>query len=138
MAIDKVTVKSKSERGRWRAGLHFTRAGRSLSADDELSEEQLRAIAEDPELVVAPYLESDEERVVREAQAIAQAAEKAAADRVAADKRAAKKAEADRIAADKKAADKAAAVKKASASGAASGKSNKAAADESDKDKRGE
>lgn len=156
MATNKVTVKSRSEHGRWRAGLHFTRAGRQLSEDDGLTKEQLRAIAEDPELVVLPFVEPDEERMAREAieQAAAekaeadriaankQAAEKAEADRIAADKQAAEKAEADRIAADKAVAEKAAATAAdtgtANAAGRASGKSTRAAADKPTAENKGE
>ncbi|MCP3048330.1 hypothetical protein K6X13_14705 [Xanthomonas euvesicatoria pv. allii] len=133
MAINKVTVKSRSERGRWRAGIHFTRAGRSLSADSGLTDEQLRAIAEDPELVVLPYVESDEERQEREAAAIAQAA----ADQLAADQAAAAKAEAKRLDAARKAAekedsqraakDKKAAANPAAETGDASGEAGKSA-----------
>ncbi|MCD0281310.1 hypothetical protein JWH04_20600 [Xanthomonas melonis] len=124
MATNKVTVKSKTERGRWRAGLHFTRAGRSLSTDDALTDEQLRAIAEDPELVVLPYEESDEERQAREA------IEHAAA----------KKAEAERIAADKQAAEKAAAAAagKANAAGRAAGKGTQTAGDKPTAEAKGE
>jgi len=105
MANDKVTVKSKSERGRWRAGMYFTREGRDITAEDNLSREQLRAIASDPELIVMPAIETENQRIAREAiekiEAGRIAAEKAEADRVAAEK-----AEADRAAAEKKASDK--------------------------------
>ncbi|WDM66863.1 hypothetical protein [Xanthomonas cucurbitae] len=133
MATNKVTVKSKTERGRWRAGLHFTRAGRSLSADDRLTDEQLRAIAEDPELVVLPYEESDEERQEREAAASAQAAAaQLAADQAAADKAEAKRIDAARKAAQKEdsqraAKDKKAATNPADETGDASGKAGKSA-----------
>ncbi|MCC8686234.1 hypothetical protein [Xanthomonas campestris] len=133
MATNKVTVKSKSERGRWRAGLHFTRTGRPLSADDGLTEDQLRAIAEDPELVVLPYEESDEERLAREADAIAQAAAaQLAADQAAAEKAEAKRLDATRKAAEKEAAQRAAKDKKAAANpvaetGDASGEAVKSA-----------
>ncbi|KHS06598.1 hypothetical protein RM61_15140 [Xanthomonas phaseoli pv. phaseoli] len=133
MATNKVTVKSKTERGRWRAGLHFTRAGRSLSVDDELTDEQLRAIAEDPELVVLPYEESDEERQEREAAASAQAAaDKAEAKRIDAARKAAEKEDSQRAAKDKKAATNPAA-ETGDASGEA-GKSAPAAASEEAKD----
>lgn len=45
----KIIVKSRSEAGRWRAGLHFTREGTPLDTDT-LTEEQAKAIAADPEL----------------------------------------------------------------------------------------
>ncbi|MEN9192794.1 hypothetical protein AB3094_14885 [Xanthomonas euvesicatoria] len=123
MATNKVTVKSKTERGRWRAGLHFTRAGRSLSVDDELTDEQLRAIAEDPELVVLPYEESDKERKEREAAASAQAAaDKAEAKRIDAARKAAEKEDSQRAAKDKKAA-----TNPASETGDASGEAGKSA-----------
>lgn len=95
MANDKVTVKSKSERGRWRAGLYFTREGRDITAEDNLSREQLRAIASDPELIVMPAIETENQRIAREA-----------IGKIEADRIAAEKAEADRAAAEKKASDK--------------------------------
>ncbi|MEA9886121.1 hypothetical protein VDG05_17595 [Xanthomonas campestris pv. raphani] len=123
MATNKVTVKSKTERGRWRAGLHFTRAGRSLSVDDELTDEQLRAIAEDPELVVLPYEESDKERQEREAATSAQAAaDKAEAKRIDAARKAAEKEDPQRAAKDKKAA-----TNPAAETGDASGEAGKSA-----------
>lgn len=48
-----ITVKARSEQGRWRAGRHFTRAGVSLAVA-ELTAEQLAAIQADPELTVIP------------------------------------------------------------------------------------
>ncbi|MCC5074301.1 hypothetical protein [Xanthomonas campestris] len=143
MATNKVTVKSRSERGRWRAGLHFTRAGRSLSADNGLTDEQLRAIAEDPELVVLPYVESDEERQEREAAASAQAAAaQLAADQAAAAKADAKRLEAERKAAERENAQRAAKDKKAAEKPVreksdASGEAGKVAAVESGEEAKG-
>ncbi|WP_295937029.1 hypothetical protein [uncultured Xanthomonas sp.] len=78
--VNKITIKAKSEQGRWRAGMHFTRAGVTLAVSD-LSEGQIAAIAADPELHVAPAADAKDERGTREA------AEKAAAEKAAAEKK---------------------------------------------------
>ncbi|WP_180867345.1 hypothetical protein [Stenotrophomonas maltophilia] len=44
-------MKSRQERGRWRAGRHFTRQGETIDVAD-LKKGQLDAIKSDPELIV--------------------------------------------------------------------------------------
>ena len=51
MATDKITIKAKSEHGRWRAGRHFTRVGVELAVAD-LTAADLDALRRDPELVI--------------------------------------------------------------------------------------
>lgn len=50
--MPKIIVKSRRESFR-RAGFEFTRAGRELDTE-ELSKDQLQAIEDEPQLVVAP------------------------------------------------------------------------------------
>ncbi|ENE1253406.1 hypothetical protein ABM187_003629 [Stenotrophomonas maltophilia] len=51
MANQQIIVKSRQERGRWRAGRHFTRQGETIDVAD-LKKGQLDAIKSDPELIV--------------------------------------------------------------------------------------
>lgn len=51
MANQQIIVKSRQERGRWRAGRHFTRQGETIDVAD-LKKGQLDAIKGDPELIV--------------------------------------------------------------------------------------
>lgn len=51
MANEQINVKSRQERGRWRAGRHFTRQGEIIDVSD-LKKGQLEAIKGDPELIV--------------------------------------------------------------------------------------
>ena len=46
-----ISVRAKSERGRWRAGRHFTREA-TLVPVNELNDEQREALERDPELVI--------------------------------------------------------------------------------------
>lgn len=80
-----INVKAKPERGFWRAGLHFTRAGRDV-AIDELTKKQLAAINDEPNLVVTQSGESDADSAKREKAEAAEAAklQKAEAAKVAA------------------------------------------------------
>lgn len=80
MSTDTITVKAISERGRWRAGRHFTRAGVSVNVAS-LSKEELDAIRNDPQLRVTGAPESAAEQA---------AAEPVAAEQTAAGKAAAK------------------------------------------------
>ncbi|HEL4101466.1 TPA: hypothetical protein UM352_000788 [Stenotrophomonas maltophilia] len=48
---EQILVKARLERGRWRAGMHFTRQGRTVHVDD-LDKKRLDAINGDPELIV--------------------------------------------------------------------------------------
>ena len=69
--MSKINVKAKRDPGFWRAGLHFTREGRELDTS-ELSEAQIQAIQEEPNLVVTEVGETDEAREKREkAEAVA-------------------------------------------------------------------
>ncbi|HDS1579987.1 TPA: hypothetical protein QEL15_002069 [Stenotrophomonas maltophilia] len=56
---EQILVKARLERGRWRAGMRFTRQGRTVHIDD-LSEKQLEAINNDPELIVTELPASDD------------------------------------------------------------------------------
>ncbi|WP_414499149.1 hypothetical protein [Stenotrophomonas maltophilia] len=51
MANQQIIVKSRQERGRWRAGRHFSRQGETIDVAD-LKKGQLDAIKGDPELIV--------------------------------------------------------------------------------------
>ena len=55
MPTDTITIKAIPERGRWRAGRHFTRAGVSINVA-ELAEGELEAIRNDPLLQVVGEL----------------------------------------------------------------------------------
>lgn len=83
--MSKITVKSKSARGFWRAGIHFTREGVELDTS-KLAKAKLDAIVAEPRLEVIGEVGTDAQRAKREA------AEKAAAEKAAADKAAAEKA----------------------------------------------
>lgn len=48
-AQQSLIVKSVSEQGRWRAGLHFTREEQTV---EDLTDEQVEAISSDPMLIV--------------------------------------------------------------------------------------
>lgn len=72
--MSKITVKAKSERGFWRAGIHFTRDGVELDTT-KLKKAALEAIRDEPNLVVVEQAETPAERAKREA------AEKAAAEK---------------------------------------------------------
>lgn len=56
---EQILVKARLERGRWRAGMHFTRQGRTVHVDD-LDKAQLEAINSDPELIVTELPASDD------------------------------------------------------------------------------
>lgn len=56
---EQILVKARLERGRWRAGMHFTRQGRIVLVD-ALKEKQLEAINSDPELIVTELPASDD------------------------------------------------------------------------------
>lgn len=55
MSTNTITVKAISERGRWRAGRQFTRAGVVINVAD-LTEGELAAIRNDPQLLVVGEL----------------------------------------------------------------------------------
>ena len=74
MATPKIIVKAKSERGFYRAGLHFTREGIELDTG-KLTKAALEAIRNEPNLVVVEPTETDAQRKKRE-----EAEVKAAAD----------------------------------------------------------
>lgn len=83
MATQKIIVKAKSERGFYRAGLHFTREGTELDTG-KLSKAALEAIRNEPNLVVVEPTETDAQRKEREkaeAKAAADAANAAAIER---------------------------------------------------------
>lgn len=78
MAADKIVVKSRTDRGRWRAGRHFTREGVTLDAA-ELEDSVLEALRADPELTIQPALSDktpDELALAREVKATKSAAGK--------------------------------------------------------------
>lgn len=83
--MSKINVKAKHERGFWRAGMLFTRAGTDLDTA-ELTKAQLAAIEAEPNLVVTPMGESDADSAKREKAEAAEAAklQKAEAAKVAA------------------------------------------------------
>ena len=94
--MTKIIVKSMSDRGFRRAGIQFTRDGVELDTST-LKPEQLKAITNEPALVVVGDVESPAERKARE-KAEAEAAAKAAAEKAeaeAAERAAAEKAEAE-------------------------------------------
>lgn len=71
--MSKINVKAKPERGFWRAGMFFTRAGTDLDVT-ELTEAQLAAIKGEQNLVVTQSGESDAEIAKREKAEAAEAA----------------------------------------------------------------
>lgn len=77
--MSKITVKAKSERGFWRAGIHFTRDGVELDTT-KLKKAALEAIRDEPNLVVTEQGESAAEKKARE-KAEAEAANAAAIER---------------------------------------------------------
>ena len=102
-----IIVRAKSQKGRYRAGMHFTRDATVLAVAD-LTREQLQALRDDPELTVTLPAETDAQRAKREAalkaaeeQAAADAKAKAAEEQAAADAKA--KAAEEQAAADAKA-----------------------------------
>lgn len=84
MATDKITIKAKSEHGRWRAGRHFTRAGVDLAVAD-LTAADLDALRRDPELVITGGIDAAAEAAAQAeaAQAAAEAAAPAEAAKAA-------------------------------------------------------
>lgn len=89
--MSKIKVKAKRDPGFWRAGLYFTREGQELDTS-KLTKEQLQAIQDEPNLVVAEMGESDAERTKRE-KADAAAAKKANDEALGREKNATKSAE---------------------------------------------
>lgn len=71
--MSKINVKAKPDRGFWRAGMFFTRAGTDLDVT-ELTEAQLAAIKSEQNLVVTQSGESDAEIAKREKAEAAEAA----------------------------------------------------------------
>lgn len=101
--MPKIQVKSKPASFR-RAGLSFDRNGRVLDTA-ELTKEQLKALADEPNLSVTEVADEADSKAAKKA------AEKAAAEQAAAEKAAAEKTTAEKAAADNAAAKKPAGTK---------------------------
>lgn len=77
--MSKINVKAKHERGFWRAGMLFTRAGTDLDTA-ELTKAQVAAIEAEPNLVVTQSGESDADIAKREKAEAAEAAKRQKAE----------------------------------------------------------
>ncbi|MGH8039292.1 MAG: hypothetical protein ACREPD_16255 [Stenotrophomonas sp.] len=78
MANERIIVKSRQERGRWRAGRHFNRQGEIIAVSD-LKKGELDALKDDPELIVLDAKEDltpDELAIARQKAATKSAAGK--------------------------------------------------------------